>query len=166
MCSDQYSSGFPWPWLRGLGAGSPAPLVPHPTPSFVSAYHGMHRWMRLILAFSACGAGPHNSHRGMFAHGCLISCYKRETKKRGHLGTSLAIVQRLVLCTSTAGSVNSILGWGTTVPRTEHCGQKKKRGCLTPPWCWHHFPRVTEFFINNSVTKLCSLKGIYMCALR
>ena len=41
-------------------------------------------------------------------------------------GTSL-VVQRLRLCTSTAGTAGSIPGRGTKIPHTVWCGQKVKR---------------------------------------
>lgn len=44
--------------------------------------------------------------------------------RQDHLGTSLA-VQQLRLCSSTAGSVSSILGWGAMIPHAMKCGQTK-----------------------------------------
>ena len=48
-------------------------------------------------------------------------------------GTSL-VVQWLRLCTSNAGGVGSISGWGTEIPYAAQCGQKitKTRACLSP----------------------------------
>ena len=45
---------------------------------------------------------------------------------REHRGTSLA-VPWLRLCTSTAGGVCSIPGWGTKILHAARCGQKKKK---------------------------------------
>ena len=49
--------------------------------------------------------------------------------KNDGLGTSLA-VQWLGLCTSTAGSMGSIPGWGTKMPQAAQHSQKKKKDGL------------------------------------
>ena len=82
----------------------------------LSSRKGLVSWVQ-----SQCLATWVASHGNTTQHTTLDRLFLR----RNNSGTSL-VVQWLELCTSTAGGTGLIPGWGTKIPHSTWCSQKKK----------------------------------------